>query len=174
MANGTTRQMTVQNWTGCYDNPDADDFTEGTATRWGNLELALKQYLEEGNTNSLPRILRCLNVSFLSARHSPTRETIGRYLLARAIERNDVDLVTQLIRHGADVTESHRGQTVLHLAVSLGDIPIVERLVDTGASLYQLDRRGNSLIFTALDSSSPNKVCLFHSFCNIQLNNFFS
>ncbi|XP_064616714.1 serine/threonine-protein phosphatase 6 regulatory ankyrin repeat subunit B-like [Liolophura sinensis] len=167
MANGASHQMAVQISTGGYDNAGLEDFSEGITTRWvkqyperelRSFELALKRYLEEGNTNSFLRTLQCLSGSFLSIRHSPARQTIGRYILGRAVERNDIELVTQLIRHGADVTEFHRGQSVLHLAVSLGNLPMVKRLVDTGAGLYQLDRRGNSIIFTALDSPSPNKT----------------
>ncbi|NP_001268010.1 inward rectifying shaker-like K+ channel [Vitis vinifera] len=67
---------------------------------------------------------------------------VGQYACT-AVERNNLDLLKDLVRFGGDVTHpSSSGTTALHAATSEANIEIVKFLLDQGADVDKLDNDG--------------------------------
>ncbi|XP_071689648.1 potassium channel AKT1-like [Rutidosis leptorrhynchoides] len=60
-----------------------------------------------------------------------------------AAEKNDLNLIKKIIRHGGDITRSRNdGSTALHLAVCEGNVEMVKFLLEHGANIDQQDNQG--------------------------------
>ncbi|CAJ2643501.1 potassium channel AKT1-like protein [Trifolium pratense] len=60
-----------------------------------------------------------------------------------AAQKNNTELLMELVEFGVDVTKSDKsGTTALHTAVSEGNVEIVKLLVDLGAEVDKLDNSG--------------------------------
>jgi ankyrin repeat protein len=76
----------------------------------------------------------------------------GSTLLVLAIKHNKPEMVSTLIKRGADVNQkAYRGVTALQVAVQEGDPAIVKQLLDAGASVGLADDSGRDALITALE-----------------------
>ncbi|KAI5403650.1 potassium channel AKT1 isoform X2 [Lathyrus oleraceus] len=66
------------------------------------------------------------------------------YLAYSAAEKNSIELLKELIKHGVDVTKPNEngGSTALHAAVSEGNTEMVRLLLDQGADVDKKDDAG--------------------------------
>jgi ankyrin repeat protein len=77
----------------------------------------------------------------------------GLYPLLAAIAWSHSDLVPLLLEHSASAAVCNRnGETALHLAVRYGDAKSVKALLNAGADKNARDARGETPIYTGVDS----------------------
>lgn len=69
--------------------------------------------------------------------------------LSYAIEGNNENMARLLIEHGANVDTSIDGFTMMHLAVDIGNVDIVQSLIDAGVDTQAKDPSGQAAIHTA-------------------------
>ncbi len=71
-------------------------------------------------------------------------------LLHQAVRSGDLDEVSKLVEHGANVDEiDEKGYTPLYYAVGIGNTAITNYLIDHGASLEKQDDRGQTALWAA-------------------------
>ncbi|KAJ3030347.1 UNVERIFIED_CONTAM: hypothetical protein HDU68_009381 [Siphonaria sp. JEL0065] len=80
----------------------------------------------------------------------------GRTALTLAVIRGCIDIVSLVIKHGAELNiQDQLGCAAIHYAIYLGDISAFRLLVDHGAKLDLLDNSGLPLFFHAINCKRP-------------------
>jgi ankyrin repeat protein len=114
-----------------------------------------RSHIQKGNSplitatkRGLFKIVRCLLQNGVDINH---RNVQGQSALDKAIVCNEFNICAALIQKGCqlDVKAGKFDRTPLHAAVDMGNIEIVELLLNNEASLYITDHRGDSTIHTA-------------------------
>ncbi|GFP80239.1 potassium channel akt1 [Phtheirospermum japonicum] len=90
---------------------------------------------------------------------------VGLFSCAAA-EKNDLDMLKELVAHGGDVTQPkiNGGTTALHVAVCEGNLDIVKFLLDNGANIDTPDVNDSTPRNLAEDQGHRNIKELFESY----------
>ena len=68
-----------------------------------------------------------------------------------AVRKNDIEMVNQLIKDGADINEVERSATALHYAVRNENIDMMKLLISSGANIdARIDYSGWTPLFVAI------------------------
>ena len=85
-------------------------------------------------------------------------------LLITAVNKKNVDAVTVLLRHGADVNwEDGFNTTALMYAASSGNIDIIKLLLNNGADIKHKDKQGNDAISVAKEGKHDDVIKLLEA-----------
>jgi ankyrin repeat protein len=77
------------------------------------------------------------------------------------MQTNDPDIIDLLLTQGANINARNKeGLTAIVKAAMRGDIKIVEYLYQKGASLKELDNKGNNIIINVLKTKPQNALTL--------------
>ncbi|GEM_PF-2543637 len=89
-------------------------------------------------------------------------EEAGVGLIHRAVEENNIPVVTYLLDNGSDVNTAMKdGQTPLHIATVKGTIPMMQVLIEAGADVRAQDARGRTPIDRAGGNANTLKLLQF-------------
>ncbi|WOL06611.1 potassium channel KOR1-like isoform X1 [Canna indica] len=82
--------------------------------------------------------------------------------MCTAVARGDSDFIRRALTYGAEPNSKDYDQrTPLHIAAANGLYPIAKMLLDAGASVFAVDRWGNTPIDEAVKSGSKSMMTLF-------------
>ncbi|XP_042398205.1 potassium channel KOR1-like [Zingiber officinale] len=96
----------------------------------------------------------------------------GSYLCA-AVARGDTDYVRRVLTYGAEPNvKNHDLRTPLHVAVSEGLFSITKMLIDAGASVFAVDRWGNSPLDEGLKTGNMSMMMLLEEAKKAELTKF--
>ena len=109
----------------------------------------------------LEMLLEHVNESFLKQTFGNEKKTLVTKLLCNAVESGQANKIQSLVKNGADVNYSYQGKPLLHLALELGCMDVAKALVDAGASVSILDKRGNGPLVAVIQSPVQNKVIYY-------------
>ena len=109
----------------------------------------------------LEMLLEHVNENFLKQTFGNEKKTLVTKLLCNAIEFGQANKIQSLVKNGADVNYSYQGKPLLHLALELGSMDVAKGLLDAGASVSILDKRGNGPLVTVIQSAVQNKVIFY-------------
>ena len=109
----------------------------------------------------LEMLLEHVKESFLKQTFGNEKKTLVTKLLCNAVESGQANKIQSLVKNGADVNYSYQGKPLLHLALELGSMDVAKALVDAGASVSILDRRGNGPLVAVIQSTVQNKVIYY-------------
>ena len=90
-------------------------------------------------------ILLCLSVSALTAQEGPSKRKAEK--LYEAVRTGETGKAEDLLKQGASPDFIVYGNSAFHLAVILGDIPLVELFLEHGADMYGLNADGRGVIY---------------------------
>ena len=121
------------------------------------VEILYKSVAKVESTQ-LEMLLERVNESFLKQTFGNEKKTLVTKLLCNAVETGQANKIHTLVKRGADVNFFYQGKPLLHLALDLGYMDVVKALVDAGASVSVLDRRGSGPIAAVIQSTVQNKV----------------
>ena len=129
------------------------------ALQYGWFEIA-KVLLENGVKVDEKALMECVNhdqteLVTLFLDHGKDNESKLDALLSIAIRRQNVEIASILLSHGADGNYSHEGQPCLHQAISTGKTALVKLLMEYGADV------GEEAFKLAVDSDQNELVRMF-------------
>ena len=83
----------------------------------------------------------------------------GEWPLKSAAERNDVELISWLLAHGAEIDHTSTGETALHAAVRSDARDAVDFLLEDGANPNAQDADGWTPLFGARSCETIHALC---------------
>ncbi|XP_053673407.1 uncharacterized protein LOC128723671 [Anopheles nili] len=93
------------------------------------------------------------------SRHVNHRDEFCQTALHLAVERDELEIVQDLIRNGAHINAKNRsGMTPLHLAVQRGNVRLVQLLLDSRCSADELNYHGETPLIRAVVSNNLTLV----------------
>ena len=117
------------------------------------MTLALFNAIENGQLDVIHLILRD-NPELVTV-----RDDVGKTLLLYAVLSNDVAIVLNLIKYGADVNvKDNNGLSPLQQAILDGRTEIAKYLIEFGADVNEIDAKGKSLCGLAIDNDNEHIV----------------
>lgn len=114
--------------------------------------------LTSSDSAAFRSVLHHVDNEFLNQKFGREQKTYVTKLLCSAVENDKTEEIDILVQRGADVNAAYQGRPVLHLALDLGRTEVAKALVEAGANLAAVDRRGNGVLVAAIMSSSKQKV----------------
>ena len=116
--------------------------------------------IDTDENESLEMLLEHLNENFLKQTFGNGKKTFLSKLLCNAVESGQYmyNKIQSLVNKRAEVNYCYQGKPLLHLALELGCMDVVRALVDAGADVSVLAKRGNGPLVAAIQSTAPNKV----------------
>ena len=135
------------------------NFNKTNLSEFGNecVEILYKS-IAKVDTSQLEMLMEHVDESFLKQTFGNEKKTLVTKLLCSAVETGQANKIHTLVKRGADVNFFFQGKPMLHLALELGYMDVVKALVDAGASVSVLDRRGSGPIAAVIQSTVQNKV----------------
>ena len=114
--------------------------------------------LTSQNHSVFQTLLKYIDDDFLNQKVGCESKTPLTKLLCTAVESDKAENIDVLVRRGADLNAFYQGRPLLHLALDLGYTDVALALINAGANLLALDRRGNGVLSSAITSPAKNKV----------------
>ena len=148
----------------CYKFQLNDAFKEGdpkalvgSIEKLGINKVKIEKLLYEAVSRCNVEIVACL--LDIQAKNHVDMSLAWTYLIRTAIQKNHTEILTLLIKAGANVDEKDDyGQTPLHYAIDHGSAEIVSKLIDLGANIEMVDQDGKTPLHLAISCASKEIV----------------
>ena len=123
----------------------------------------LHRVVKSGSSDTLKQLMPFIDNTFLLKRmHEKDKNYITK-LLCLAIENGQLNVVKVLCENGADVNVNLHGNPLLHFAITQGHGRIAEMLVEFGADVKAVDKRGETVLIPTIISKLGEKVNMENS-----------
>ena len=153
----------------CSQNNETEALNAILKTHFKDIKLSnfpnecteiLNAALATSDSSAFDSVLHHVDTEFLNQKFGREQKTYLTKLLCSAVENGKKEKIDILVERGADVNVAYQGRPILHLALDLGRTEVAKALVEAGANLSAVDRRGNGVLVAAIMSSNKQKVSL--------------
>lgn len=153
----------------CSQNDETEALNAILKTHFKDIKLSnfpnecteiLYAALASSDSSAFDSVLHHVDTEFLNQKFGREQKTYLTKLLCSAVENGKKEKIDILVERGADVNVAYQGKPILHLALDLGRTEVAKALVEAGANLSAVDRRGNGVLVAAIMSSNKQKADL--------------
>ena len=122
-----------------------------TMTRIGFAEPIRMKLFEASRTGNAELIMALIAQEIVSENFINMPNQVGETALFSAVESGNLDVISLLIKHGANVNAKNADyETPLHRAYKYGNLAVISLLVKHGAELNAWDQWGETLLHKAV------------------------